>query len=374
MQTPALIQIYCADTTTTAHDRSAQNAMNTVAITAVTDEAQPLDETVYPRRRRSSSRRVDPQVLKPAKPMPEITPQAQAAVELDATVPPRKASIADSSIRGDLLLYALMALLIGAAWQIAEARLFKPNDDLNYWIGVVGGSMMLALFVYPLRKYVGFMRALGKVKWWFWFHLCLGIAGPWLILVHSGFFKVGSLNAGVALYSMVVVVASGVIGRFIYVRIHRGLNGERTSLQSLRERAGLVESAARSRLHFAPKVEELLLAFERHELAADRNWLTHLRQVVWLPVQQWITYLRCVAELRAPLHKLAERYEWSNADLRRRKRRARRLVDHYLNAVVRVAQYTAFERVFAMWHMAHLPFIYLLVISAIVHVIAVHAY
>jgi hypothetical protein len=165
-----------------------------------------------------------------------------------------------------------------------------------------------------------------------------------------------------------------VIGRFIYVRIHRGLNGERTSLQSLRERAGLVESNARSRLHFAPKVEQLLLNFERHELEADRNWLTHLRQVVWLPVQQWITYLRCVAELRAPLHKLAKRYEWSNADLRRRKRRARRLVDYYLNAVVRVAQYTAFERVFAMWHMAHLPFIYLLVISAIVHVIAVHAY
>ena len=42
--------------------------------------------------------------------------------------------------------------------------------------------------------------------------------------------------------------------------------------------------------------------------------------------------------------------------------------------MVRVAQYTAYERVFALWHMAHLPFVYLLVISAIVHVIAVHAY
>jgi hypothetical protein len=43
-------------------------------------------------------------------------------------------------------------------------------------------------------------------------------------------------------------------------------------------------------------------------------------------------------------------------------------------AVVRVAQYTAYERVFALWHVAHLPFVYLLVISAVVHVVAVHAY
>jgi len=30
--------------------------------------------------------------------------------------------------------------------------------------------------------------------------------------------------------------------------------------------------------------------------------------------------------------------------------------------------------VFALWHVAHLPFVVLLVISAVVHVVAVHAY
>lgn len=339
------------------------NALTTAATADEAPEAQPLDATVYPRRKRR--RPVDKPAAAPA--------HEAASEELDATVPPRRLSVADGSLRGDLLLYALLAVLIGVAWQISALKLIKPESDLNYWIGVAGGSMMLALFAYPLRKYVGFMRSLGKVKWWFWYHLCMGIAGPWLIMVHSGF-DVRSLNAGVALYSMAIVVASGVIGRFIYVRIHRGLNGERTSLQSLRERAGLVESKARSRLHFAPEVEARLLAFERHELEANPTWLTHLRQVTWLPAQQWVTYLRCVFELRRPLDELSRRYHWSAEDLRKRKRRARRLVDHYLNAVVRVAQYTAFERVFALWHMAHLPFIYLLVISAVVHVVAVHAY
>jgi len=50
------------------------------------------------------------------------------------------------------------------------------------------------------------------------------------------------------------------------------------------------------------------------------------------------------------------------------------LIERYLASVVRVAQFTAYERVFALWHIAHVPFVYLLVISAIIHVVAVHAY
>jgi hypothetical protein len=275
--------------------------------------------------------------------------------------------------RGDLLLYALLVLLIAAAWQISRMQLFLPADNVSYWIAVAGGSMMLALFTYPMRKYVRFMQGLGHVKWWFWIHLFLGIAGPWLILVHSSF-HVGSLNAGVALYSMVIVVASGVVGRFIYVRVNRGLNGERMSLDELRERAGLVESDARSRLHFAPLVEARLLAFEQRELQAGSGWVTAVRRIALLPLLRWVAYRHCVAEARLRLRALAIGLKWSDKDLQQRERRAVTLINRYLEAVVRVAQYTAYQRMFALWHLAHLPFVYLLVISACVHVIAVHAY
>jgi hypothetical protein len=299
--------------------------------------------------------------------------QVAAPSNPTATKQPAQQQRDDKEGRGDILLYALLVLLVAAAWQISQLKLFKPNDDLSYWIAVAGGSMMLALFSYPLRKYVRFMQSLGKVKWWFWVHLFLGIAGPWLILVHSSF-HIGSLNAGVALYSMVIVVASGVIGRFIYVRVNRGLNGQRMSLAELRERAGMVESDARSKLDFSPEVKARLLAFEEDELRADPGWLTHLRQVTLLPLQQYVAYLRCAAELRRRLREMAGQHSWTPEDLRRRNRRALRLADRYLDAVVRVAQYSAYERLFALWHLAHLPFVYLLIISAVVHVIAVHAY
>ena len=68
------------------------------------------------------------------------------------------------------------------------------------------------------------------------------------------------LNAGVALYSMLIVAGSGVIGRFLYMRVNRGLTGEKTSLKQLETRAGLAQSEARSKLHFAPEVEAMLQA------------------------------------------------------------------------------------------------------------------
>jgi hypothetical protein len=345
--------------------------MDTTALVNATPEAEPLDQTIHPRGKRSARHGV-PGLASAARAAPAAVPAAHGSAELDATVAPRRRSSEDSA-RGDLLLYLLLGALTWAAWQLSQMGLIKPSSNGSYWLAVTGGSMMLALFVYPLRKYLRVMQRLGKVKWWFWFHLVMGIAGPWLILVHSGF-HIGSLNAGVALYSMVIVVCSGIVGRFIYVRIHRGLNGERSSLHELRQRAGFVENDARSRLHFSPRVEARLLAFERRQLHAQPSWTTHLRQVTLLPAQQRLVYLRCVVELRRPLQDLAAKYEWSRSDLARRKRRARRLVDQYLHAVVRVAQYTAYERLFALWHLAHLPFIYLLVISAVVHVIAVHAY
>jgi hypothetical protein len=233
--------------------------------------------------------------------------------------------------------------------------------------------MMLLLFSYPLRKHFRFMHRLGKVKWWFLVHMVLGIGGPMLILVHSTF-RVGSLNAGVALYSMIIVALSGVVGRFIYVRVNRGLHGEKTTLRELQLRAGLAQSETRSRLAFAPAVEARLQAFEERELKASPSWATITRQVAVLPWQQWRVYRACVADLREPLKRIARKREWNAEDLAKRDRLARKLVRRYLDNVVRVAQFTAYERLFALWHVAHVPFVYLLAISALVHVFAVHVY
>lgn len=278
-----------------------------------------------------------------------------------------------SSALGDGLLYAALAVLVLLAWAISRRGYFKAGDDVGYWLGVAGGLMMLTLFTYPLRKHFRFMHRLGKVKWWLVAHMVLGIAGPLLILVHSTF-HIGSLNAGVALWSMVIVALSGVVGRFIYMRVNRGLHGEQTTLRELQVRAGFDQSETRSRLHFAPAVEARLLAFEERELKAPPRWSTYLRQVLVLRWQRWHAYRQCLAELHRAIDRVAHKRQWDATERARRERQARKLVDRYLANVVRVAQFTAYERVFALWHVAHVPFVYLLILSAAFHVFAVHAY
>jgi hypothetical protein len=203
--------------------------------------------------------------------------------------------------------------------------------------------------------------------------MTLGIGGPLLILMHSTF-HVGSLNAGVALYSMIIVAVSGIIGRFVYQQIHRGLHGERLSLHQLQTRAGFVQNEAQSKLQFAPKVEARLRAFEQQQIQTTPGWATVSRQLLVLPVQQWMTYTACVADLRQPLQSIAEHREWTREEHARRVRLSKKLVRRYLGSVVKVAQFTAYERLFALWHMAHVPFVYILIISAVAHVVAVHAY
>ncbi|MCF8160258.1 MAG: hypothetical protein K9J76_06125 [Polaromonas sp.] len=278
-----------------------------------------------------------------------------------------------SSLPTDVLVYLAIVALLFVTWKLSQMGIFEAGDDTGYWIGVAGGVMLLLLFSYPLRKHFTFARNWGRVKWWFLVHMLLGIGGPVLILLHSTF-RVGSLNAAVALYSMLLVAASGVIGRFIYARVNRGLHGEKAELKDIQSRAGLQQEDARSRLSFAPRVEAWLMAFERSELKAKAGWVTYFRQVFWLPMQQWLLYRQCAAELRQVLQALADKENWHQKDLAKRNKHSRTLVSQYLSAVTRVSQFRAYERLFSLWHVAHIPFVYLMVISAVVHVFAVHIY
>ena len=276
-------------------------------------------------------------------------------------------------VASDTLIYLLLIFLVWGTWQLSQLELFTAGDDFGYWIGVVGAVMMLLLFSYPLRKYFRFAHGWGNIKGWFLFHMILGVFGPLLILLHSTF-RLGSLNAAVAFYSMIIVALSGVIGRFLLQRVSRGLYGEQTDLDTLLEKAGLDKEDARSRLAFAPEIEARLKEFELRELNVKDGWATHVRLVFWLPILQQVVYRKCVGELNALLPQMAKKQHWSTDDLVRRRKKSHQLVKQYLNSVVRVSQYSAYSSLFSLWHVAHIPFVYLLILTALVHVYAVHVY
>ncbi|MEO8329045.1 MAG: hypothetical protein ABI586_03480 [Candidatus Nanopelagicales bacterium] len=274
---------------------------------------------------------------------------------------------------GDVFLYALLALLVVGTWQFSRLGYFKSGDDIGYWLGVTGATMILLLFTYPMRKYLPFTHRWGKIKWWFIVHMTFGICGPLLILVHSTF-QLRSVNATVALASMLIVAGSGVIGRFLYLRIHRDLQGRRNNLVDLQRHVGLAEGDIKSRFRFAPEVAKRLLEFEAPALSGGEAWSVMLWRVFVLPIRRQWAYQACMHELTVRLRTLARENQWSGNQALRRRRQALALIREYLRSVVKVAQFSSYVRLFALWHVLHVPFVYLLVVTVCFHIFAVHAY
>ena len=262
-----------------------------------------------------------------------------------------------------------MALLLSiwVAYKVATGKYYTPRSNFGFYLGVVGSVMMLALLLYPLRKHVRFMQRWGALKHWFRWHMIMGIVGPTLILFHSTF-HLRSLNATIALISMLIVVISGVIGRFVYTKIHYGLYGSRATLEKVRQEFAGSSDSLRSRFHMAPRVEQWLHSFESEANRPERSFITmwwHLFALGWT---RRLYAFRCAKELRAVIGSTR------STEFRGGASDAIRLANRYLRDAERVAEFATYERVFSLWHVLHIPLMYLLAASAVFHIIAVYMY
>lgn len=268
---------------------------------------------------------------------------------------------------GRLLLILCICGLAYAAVLVTERKLYTSRSAFGFYLGVTGTLMMLALLAYPLRKHLSFMQRWGALKHWFRVHMILGLLGPTLILFHSTF-HIRSQNAAVALGSMLIVVASGVIGRFVYSQIHYGLYGRRATAEKLQEVFLVQSDNAVSRLHTAPHIEQWLQRHHVQAMRSDRSLASACWHLLVLKMQRPFLAWRCARELRR-----LQRHE-SQPDLRRTLAEASDWVSVYLKELERVAHFTTYERLFALWHVLHIPLIYLLAASTVFHIIAVYMY
>lgn len=263
-----------------------------------------------------------------------------------------------------LVLFMLLVTLAFIGWKVAHGQYYKPGIGLGYNLGLAGGLMLLTLLMYSLRKHLKFMQGLGKLKYWFRLHMILGVLGPIFILFHTTF-RLGSLNASIAFYCMVLVASSGLIGKFAYTRIHRGLYGSRNTLKEAREELAGSTGNVQSKLHFFPKVEKRITHFEYLALQKNRNFFEGVWLFLTFDIRRMVLAWQCkryIYKKLAPerMHHVAKE--------------ATTLVSQYLIQIQTVAQFKKFEQIFSAWHVLHIPLMYMMVATAIFHIIWVHMY
>jgi hypothetical protein len=247
-----------------------------------------------------------------------------------------------------------------------------PKDGVGYWLGVAGSLIMLSLLLYSKRKNSS-LQWLGSVMRVFKLHMVLGIIGPVLIALHSGFF-LRSTNSTVAVVVMSLVVASGILGRFLYAKLHMGLYGNKASaLSVLADAEGLQQSFGEG-LDDAAVIMAELNAFTQEVLPEPGSISGSIRQVLLVERQSRARHFRLMVEGEAIIAAQALRQRWSAEDYERRVRLAEQQLDAYFASLKRATKLRIYERVFAFWHLFHVPLFYLLIFTVLAHVFAVHWY
>lgn len=251
-------------------------------------------------------------------------------------------------------------------------RYITPDRGLGYALGIIGGSLMLVLLIYPARKRAEWLRFLGGVPLWYRAHMTLGIVGPLLVLYHANF-SLGATNSNVALFCMFAVSGSGLIGRYIYGRVYGGWHEHQATLEELQATADQL----RKQTHAITMLPNYLGAIESEEQRLFRPARTPLGAMAYpvtIGLRSILARWRLNSRIRHMVLEAARQSPTLAAHGSRLTATAMNYATRRLDAVRRVREHGLYVRLFSLWHLAHVPFFIMLLVAGIVHVISVTVY
>jgi len=242
-----------------------------------------------------------------------------------------------------------------------EDRYFNPNHQLLKSSGIFGhgfgiiGSLLIVIGVatYMLRKRVRKFSRLGILKYWLEFHIFLCVLGPILVLFHTSF-KFGGL-VSISFWSMVAVVLSGLIGRYIYLQIPRTIEGREMSLNEINQ----TKDALNKQLSVVYQLDESSLdaILQTVKMRPDRSGSNMVKR----SIDKFHFERQTIRQVRSILKQ--QKISGKNS------RKVLSLIRDEINLNRKIDRLITMQNLFKYWHVAHLPFAILMLIIMIVHVI-----
>ena len=114
-------------------------------------------------------------------------------------------------------------------------KVLRPSGTIGLTLGIVGTGLILLTLVYLMRKRFVKRETLVTLRAWMGFHVLSGLVGPGLILFHAAFVPYSALGM-MSFYAMLIVVGTGLLGRYIYAHVPRSLEGRELELEAVRAR------------------------------------------------------------------------------------------------------------------------------------------
>jgi len=216
---------------------------------------------------------------------------------------------------------------------------FKPSGIYGQGLGIVGTFMIaFGVSIYIARKRYNFLSKYIRLKYLLEFHIFLCTLGPILILFHTAF-KFGGI-VSIAFWSMVAVVLSGVIGRFIYLQIPRTIEGRQLSLGEVKDMKTDLASVLNDKFKLKSNTIQIVTNLISGENTSDgQKTLSNLRKVL------------------------------NRKDLPKEHRKSIiKMVKHEISLAGKIARLETMQRLFKYWHVVHMPFAIIMLIVVVIHV------
>jgi hypothetical protein len=229
----------------------------------------------------------------------------------------------------------------------------KPSGPYGHGLGIIGTLLILiGVFGYIGRKKKKFLPRVGVLKHWLEFHIFLCSVGPLLILFHTAF-KFGGI-VSISFWSMVAVVLSGVIGRFIYIQIPRTIQGRELSLSEIKEMKDSMSKSLSIKYGLDEVMYAMLIAATQKEFESpQRGFLSRIT-----------ARIRYNREIRNTIKDLLNQTDLSGKD----KRGVMKLVGNEMTMNARISRLQTMQTLFKYWHVAHLPFALIMLVIMVIHV------
>jgi Fe-S-cluster-containing hydrogenase component 2 len=100
---------------------------------------------------------------------------------------------------------------------ILDKIVYRPGPGLSVYCGLAGTGLMVIAAIYPIFRRIKMFRWMASNTMWFDFHMMAGTVGPLFIILHSWLKLDNWVSA--AFWSMIIVVVSGVLGRYLYTLV-----------------------------------------------------------------------------------------------------------------------------------------------------------
>ncbi len=237
----------------------------------------------------------------------------------------------------------------------------KPSGLIGQPAGILALLIFVFLWLYPLRKKYKSLAWTGSLGRWMDIHILAALGLPLLLAIHAAWRFDGVIGLG--FLSMMVVVASGIVGRYLYVRIPRSKSGvELTRDEVSARRRALMQQIADTMQVNVESVERTL----HIDTSAGKavGILQTFSQLLTNDITRW----RTARELR---RRWKSTVGVSRAGDRAALKQALALAKREMSLEQQARMLDATHKVFRFWHVAHRPFALTALVAVVVHVAVV---